>query len=153
MGQQVAVTRLPSRVGTLRFEANRNFTGMGHERFTSAADAVGDTPSAIVARQLFATGQVNAVHVYGNVITLGLAGGYEGADLDGVVADMYQYWTPGRPMPTFDDLPAEAAAAPAADTGAAGGAAGGADSAYVQRVPEALRQRSAAALARWRANH
>lgn len=155
MGQQVAITTLPSRPGELRLEANRNFTGMGHETFRSGQTIVGTKPAALVARKLIETGRVDGVHVYGNIIDVQLARGVTGDGLDAVVRDMYQYWVPGRELPTFDDTAtadggeASAAAAAPAD----GGGGGGAASAYEQRVPEILRQRSSAALARWRANH
>ncbi len=151
MGQQVAVTVLPSRQGELRFEANRNFTGMGHENYRAGAPVVGNTPSAVVARRLLDTGHVDGVHVYGNIIDIQLARGSDGAGLDGVVRDLYQYWLPDRELPTFDDTATDAPAESGGTAPAAGG--GGAASAYEQRVPETLRQRSAAALARWRANH
>ena len=58
MGQMVAVTEKPSSSpGIVRFELNRALTGMGHERFRSAADAFGPRPAAELARRLFATGQ------------------------------------------------------------------------------------------------
>ena len=42
MGQPVAVVEKPSSIpGMVRFEANRSLTGMGHERFGSRAEAVG----------------------------------------------------------------------------------------------------------------
>ena len=154
MGQQVAVTPLPSRPGVLRFEANRNFTGMGHENFTSVDQARGDRPAALMARRLLETGEVDGVHVYGNIISIDLAGGFTGDGLDQVVADMYQFWTPGRELPTFDDQPAEAAAGAGGDAAGAPAAEGGAGpSAYELRIPDVLRQRSAAALAKWKANH
>jgi hypothetical protein len=52
--------------------------------------------------------------------------------------------------PAFDDTVAAEAPAAAA---AAGGEGGGADSAYLQRVPAHLVERSRAALAKWRATH
>ena len=45
--------------GVVRFELNRSLSGMGHERFASVVDAIGSTPSAALARQLFATGKVD----------------------------------------------------------------------------------------------
>ena len=71
MGQLVAVTEKPSSTrGVVRFEINRSLSGMGHEHFASAADAWGNTPSDELARRMFATEQVDAVHVYGNIITV-----------------------------------------------------------------------------------
>ncbi len=129
----------------VRFEANRSFTGQGHERFSSVDQASGTRPAAVVAQRLFATGQVSAVHVYGNVITVELAKGAGAQGLEQVVRDLYQYWKPGMGPPAFEDLVAEEEAAPAA--GAASGD-GPALSAAAQRVPAHLFERSRAARAR-----
>ena len=136
--------------GIVRFEANRNLTGMGHEEFASAADAVGPRPAASLARQLLATGQVDKIHMFGNIVTVELARGFTADGLSDVVRDMYQYWKPGM-EPSYEEPVAETAAAPAGDGGAP--AAAGGTSPYEQLVPATLRDRSAAALAKWRANH
>jgi hypothetical protein len=134
----------------VRFEANRNLTGSGHERFTSVATAVGDRPAAALARTLLSTGKVDSVHVYGNMITVDIAKGFTADGLDEVVRTMYQYWKPGMALPTFDDVAAESGGdAPA---GAAGGATG-AEAEYLAKVPAVLVERSRAALAKWRAAH
>jgi len=105
----------------VRFEANRSFTGMGHERFASLDQAKGSRPAAVVAQRMFATGQVSAVHVYGNVITVELAKGAGAQGLEQVVRDLYQYWKPGMEPPAFEDLVAEEeTAAPAASDGGDG---------------------------------
>ena len=149
MGQQVAVVERPSpRPGLLRLETNRSLTGMGHERFRTIGDAVGPRPAAVIARQLLSTGRVDAVHVYGNIISVDVAKGYSGDGLADLVRNMYQYWKPGMEMPTFD-APVEEAA-PAPSDGDSGGVV---ESAYTRLVPQSLRERSAAALARWRAGH
>ena len=71
MGQPVAVTVKPSTTpNRVRFELNRSLTGMGHERYTEAAQAKGPKPADELARRLFATGSVNAVHVYGSMVTV-----------------------------------------------------------------------------------
>jgi hypothetical protein len=151
MGQQVAVVEKPSpRPGLLRMETNRSLTGMGHERFSSMADAAGPRPAAVVARRLLSTGKVDAVHIYGNMISVDVAKGYTSEGLADIVRNMYQYWKPGMEMPTFD-APVEEAAPAAAPAGGADVSA--ADSAYTRLVPEHLRERSSAALARWRAAH
>ena len=151
MGQLVAVTEKPSATkGVVRFEINRTLSGMGHERFSSADDAYGDTPSDELARQMFATGQVSAVHVYANIITVDLNKGYDSEGLADLVRDMYQYWKPGVEPPSFEDLaPDEPAAAPSG-----GGDAGADDSALseaAKRVPADLLDRSRAARERWNA--
>ena len=148
MGQQVSVVEKPSpRPGVLRFETNRSLTGMGHERFTTMGDAVGPRPAAALARQLLSTGKVDSVYMYGNIISVDISKGSNADGLSDVVRDMYQYWKPGMEMPTFDS-PAEEAA-PAA---AAVGSGGAPESAYTQLVPQSLRERSAAALAKWQAS-
>ena len=151
MGQQVSVIEKPSpRPGVLRFETNRSLTGMGHERFTSMGDAVGPRPAAALARQLLSTGKVDSVYIYGNIISVDISRGQTADGLSDVVRDMYQYWKPGMEMPTFD-APAEGAAAPAGDAGDAGSTGGATESAYTRLVPQSLRERSAAALAKWQA--
>jgi len=154
MGQQVAVVSKPSSLpGVVRFEANRNLTGQGHELFRSLDDAVGPRPSAALARQLFATGHVAALHMYGNIITVDLAKGSTAEGLDVVVRDMYQYWKPGMQPPAFEDVvPAEVAGGEVAGGEGAGGG-GGADAEYLRLVPPTLVERSRAALAKWRATH
>ena len=60
MGQPVAVQEKPSTTpGVVRFELNRTLSGQGHERFRSADEAVGNTPSDELARRMFATGAVD----------------------------------------------------------------------------------------------
>jgi hypothetical protein len=137
--------------GVVRFELNRSLSGMGHERFASVVDAIGNKPSASLARQLFATGKVDSVHVYSNIVTVDVAKGYDSSGLADIVREMYRYWKPGVEPPIFEDEPAEeAAAAPVAD-------AGGDDSAPVSAlanlIPAHLLERSRAALARWNAAH
>jgi hypothetical protein len=118
MGQLVGVVEKRSSMpGVVRFELNRSLSGMGHERFESSSSVIGSTPSAALARQLFATGKVASVHVYGNMVTVDVAKGYDSAGLADIVREMYRYWKPGVEAPTFDDAPPEEEAAPAAATG------------------------------------
>jgi hypothetical protein len=155
MGQQIGVIeKASSNPGVVRFEANRNLTGMGHEMFRSAVDAVGSRPAAALARNLLSTGKVTAVHVYGNMITVDLEQGSDSAGLGDVVRDLYQYWKPGMEMPTFDAVaPEDVAGAGASAAPAAAQGVGGPDAAYLARVPANLAERSRAALAKWKANH
>lgn len=100
MGQPVIVVeKQSSRPGLVRFETNRTLSGMGHERFlasdTTAHAVSAVTPSAELARRLFATGQVDGVHVYQNMITVDLATGSNSAGLGDIVRDLHQYWKPG----------------------------------------------------------
>jgi hypothetical protein len=151
MGQLVGVVEKPSSVpGVVRFELNRSLTGMGHERFGSILDAVGERPAASLARQLFASGRVAGVHVMGNVVTVDLEKGYDSAGLSDIVREMYRYWKPGVEPPAFDDLqPADEAAA-----ASGGGDAGGSElSEAAKRIPAHLLERSRAALEKWRSTH
>ena len=152
MGQLVAVSEKPSSSrGIVRFELNRALTGMGHERFLSAADAFGPRPAAELARRLFATEQVDAVHVYSNIVTVELAKGGHAEPLNDVIRTLYRYWQPGMKPPAFEDL-----AAPADDGGAAPAAAAGegvdpALAAAMARVPAHLLERSRTGRERWTA--
>jgi hypothetical protein len=153
MGQMVGVVEKKSATpGVVRFELNRSLSGMGHERFDSVVEAIGSKPSASLARQLFATGKVDSVHVYGNIVTVDVAKGYDSGGLADIVREMYRYWKPGVVAPTFEDAPAEeaATAAPAGDGGDGGGPQ---LSAAAQKVPAHLLERSRAALAKWNASH
>lgn len=149
MGQLVGVVEKPSATpGVVRFELNRSLTGMGHVRYTSALDAIGPTPAAMLARLLFASGKVAAVHMFANMVTVDIEKGYDSGGLAEIVSEMYRYWKPGVVPPSFEDLqPAEEAAAPAAV-----GAGGDAElSEAAKRVPAHLLERSRAARDRWKA--
>ncbi len=149
MGQLVAVTEKPSSTrGVVRFEINRSLSGMGHERFASLADAWGNTPSDELARRMFATGQVAAVHVYANIITVDLVKGYDSAGLADIVRDLYQYWKPGVEPPSFEDLQPDEPEA-AAPSGGEGD--GGELSEAVKRVPAHLLERGRLGRERWNA--
>ncbi len=151
MGQQIGVIeKASSNPGMVRFEANRNLTGMGHEVFHTAADAIGPRPAAALARNLLSTGQVATVHVYGNMITLDLTKGASSAGLGDVIRDLYQYWKPGMEMPVFEDVAPQAGVAPAV---AAADGVSGPEAAYLSMVPPTLVDRSRAALAKWKASH
>ena len=151
MGQQVGVVEKKSSIpGVMRFEANRNLTGMGHERFTSVRDAVGPRPAAELARRLLGTGQVAGVHLYGNIITVDIEKGFSSDGLSDIVRNLYQYWKPGMVPPTLEELapPADAAPSSVAAADVQGGL-----SAAASRVPAELLERSRAALAKWKATH
>ena len=155
MGQQVSVVEKPSpHPGVMRFETNRNLTGMGHERFRSIADAVGPRPAAALARQLLSTGKVDSVLRVRQHHHRRRLQGLPTAGLGDVVRNLYQYWKPGMEMPVFDAPAEEAAAGDAAGEAAApagdAGGASAADSPYTRLVPQSLRERSAAALAKAR---
>ncbi|MEI6299492.1 MAG: hypothetical protein WCP50_07845 [Actinomycetota bacterium] len=147
MGQLVAVEQKAGGVSTIvRFETNRSLTGMGHERFTSAAEAKGPRPAAVIARRFFEAGHVSWVHVYGNIITASLEAGASQAGLNDIVRDLYQYWKPGMVPPTLEELLASmpAEVAPAASSGGDTAAPSGED----PRIPPHLFERSRNARAR-----
>jgi hypothetical protein len=152
MGQLVAVTEKPSSTrGVVRFEINRSLSGMGHEHFGSVDDAWGNTPSDEVARRMFATGQVDAVHVYGNIITVDLEKGHDSSGLADIVRNLYQYWKPGVEPPSFEDLQPDEPEA-ASGGGASGGGSGSAElSEAAKRVPGHLLDRGRLARERWNA--
>lgn len=155
MGQMVAVTEEPSSTpGVVRYVLNRTLTGMGHEYFDSPAAAVGSGPAAVLARRLFATEQVDGVHVYANIVTVQLARGGSTAPIAGVIGELYRYWHPGMQPPTFDDLTADEPAA--AGDGEASAGSGDEDPAMAaarKLVPAALLERGRAARERWKAKH
>ena len=139
MGQPVAVVeKRTSRPGVVRFEANRSLTGMGHERFTTADQAIGPRPAAELARRFFATGQVDAVHVYQNVATVDLKKGYTSDGLADLFENLYIYWVPGREPPPLEAPVADEAPAAVAPSGGDAGAV----SAAASRVPAHLLERS-----------
>ena len=93
MGQPITVVQKPSpRPGIARFETNRSLTGMGHERYRSADDILSDRPVDELARRLFATGGVTAVHVNSSMITVELLGGWEGDQLVDAISGLYIYY-------------------------------------------------------------
>jgi hypothetical protein len=151
MGQMVAVTEKPSATqGVVRYELNRALTGMGHEYYRTAEEALGGRPADELARRLFATGQIDAVHIYANIVTVELARGGRADGLSETIRTLYQYWHPGMQPPSFDDLVAEepAAAAPAA---AGGEGVDPALAAAMARVPAALLERGRLGRERWKA--
>ncbi|MFM7826802.1 MAG: hypothetical protein ACKO82_04225 [Acidimicrobiaceae bacterium] len=121
MGQPVDVKQTTAGVaGRIRFELNRTLTGQGHEKFTSASQAIGPRPAAELARRLFNSGAVLGVHVFANIVTVDLVPGSRDSDLTQIVTDLHQYWKPGMKPPTVEELMAQvatpaAAAAPSAD--------------------------------------
>ena len=105
MGQPITVTEKPTaKPGVVCFETNRNLTGMGHVRFTSGGDATGDRPVDHLARGLFARGGVDALHVYGNVVTVDLAKGASHEGLAEVIEDLFVHYRPGVLPPTDEEL-------------------------------------------------
>ena len=104
-----------------------------------------------MARQLFETGKVAGVHVYGNMVTVDVEKGYDSVGLADVVREMYRYWKPGVEPPVFADVEApEESAGAAASTGDS--AADAALNEAAKKVPIHLLERSIAARARLNAN-
>jgi hypothetical protein len=96
MGQPIAVTeKKTTKPGIIRFELNRSLTGMAHERYQSAADASGDRPPDVLARRLFETGQVDAVHMYSNEVNVDLAKGATSEGLKDIIENLYIHYVPG----------------------------------------------------------
>ena len=96
MGQPIAVVEKPSpRPGLVRFEINRSLTGMGHEWYRSAEEAGGDRPPDVLARHLFERGDVAAVHVYSNVITVELAEGGSAEGLRDLIEGLFIHYREG----------------------------------------------------------
>jgi hypothetical protein len=93
MGQPITVVEKPSpRPGVARFETNRSLTGMGHERYGSVEDILGDRPVDELARRLFATGGVDTVHVNGSVVTVHLTGSVGSGQLLDVIRALYVHY-------------------------------------------------------------
>lgn len=152
MGQPVAVTQTSAGApGRVRFEINRSITGMGHERYASVAEATGEKPAAVLARSLFGTGKVTAVHVFSNIVTVDVADVANSAGLSDILRDMYKYWKPGVEPRSIDEL-LKMVAPSVSDTSAPAGEVGtGAVAAAASKIPQLLLLRSQAALAKARA--
>lgn len=96
VGQLIRVTeRAGGRPGTVVFDLNRSLTGMGHERYRSVEDAVGERPCDVLARRLFDCRGVRAVHVYSNVVTVELEAGASSDGMRDIVTDLFTYYRPG----------------------------------------------------------
>lgn len=98
MGQAVAVTwKQTPTPDIVRYELNRSLTGMGHEKYESAADAGerGNRPPDVLAQRLFATGKVERVHCYSNMCTVHLAAGTDPASLLDIFTALYIHYLPG----------------------------------------------------------
>ena len=152
MGQPVAVKMQSSATpGRMRFELNRSLTGMGHERYTGAESARTDKPADVLARRLFDTGAVRAVHVFGNMVTVDMAPSGAPDVVVNVVEDLYQYWKPGMQPPSEAELMAQVATTSAPAASGAPVEAGGDPN--LSRVPAHLLARSRAALEKARAKN
>ena len=105
MGQPITLIEKPSSVpGTVRFEINRNLTGMGHERYVAGQEVLGDRPPDVLARRLLERGGIDAVHIYNNVITVDLDEHRDESGLAEIISELYTYYRPGVPVPTEADF-------------------------------------------------
>jgi hypothetical protein len=96
MGQMIRVSERPgTRPNAVVFDLNRSLTGMGHERYHSKGDAVGNRPCDVLARRLFERSGVRAVHIYSNMVTVELAPGSSSAGLADIIADLFTYYREG----------------------------------------------------------
>ncbi len=120
MGQPITATEKPtSRPGIVRFELNRSLTGMGHERYRRGGEVTGIRPPDELARRLLATGEVEGVHIFSNVVTADLTDGSTGEGLLEVVEGLFLHYVDGVLPPTDEELLGDTAA-PAAEAQAAG---------------------------------
>ena len=85
-------TRTP---GVYRFEADRGFTGMAHERYSSLADIVFDRPPDRLAKVLFERGGVKHVHIYGNEVTVTLVPGATTAGIADLIQNLFIHYREG----------------------------------------------------------
>ena len=100
MGEPVSVIEKPSaQHGRVRFETNRSFTGMGHERYRKGEPIIGDRPPDVAAGLLLDTGKVESVHIYAQTITVELASGADSSGLKEILEDLYIHYKPGVPIP------------------------------------------------------
>jgi hypothetical protein len=105
MGEPVAVIeKASSNHGVIRFETNRSFTGMGHERYDSSTPVVGDRPPDVIARALLETGQVDRVHIYAQTITITLHQGASAEGLKEIIEGIYIHYKPGVRVPDEADF-------------------------------------------------
>ena len=145
VGQPVDVKQTTAGVaGRIRFELNRTLTGQGHEKFTSANQAIGPRPAAELARRLFNSGAVLGVHIFANIVTIDLVPGSRDGDLAQIITDLHQYWKPGMKPPSVEELLAQVAAPAAAAAPSAEGSAPELSTAE-KLVPAHLLERSRAA--------
>lgn len=96
MGQPITVMqKATSSPGVVRFELNRSLTGMGHERYNSAADATGDRPCDRLALMLFERGGVDHVHIYSNEVTVHLSEGGTATGMAEAIESLFIHYREG----------------------------------------------------------
>lgn len=100
MGQPITVQQKPSsHPNVLRFETDRNFTGMGKELYGSPDDIIRDRPPDRLARRFFEHGGVRHVTVYGGVVTVEVDDSAVADELRELIESLYLYYRPGDPPP------------------------------------------------------
>lgn len=95
MGQPVRVAEKTScaRPGVVRFETNRPLTGQGHRHYAGADDATSvEDPADVLAERLFARGGVEHVHVYGNVVDVDLAKGFDATGIEEIIVGLFTHY-------------------------------------------------------------
>lgn len=94
MGEPVNVAEKPTaKPGVVRFETDRPLTGMGHRMYTSTEKAVSEEdPADVIAVKLFERGGVDRVHIYGNVVTVELSRGDDGAGIRDMLAELFIHY-------------------------------------------------------------
>lgn len=96
MGQPITVTeKRTSRPDVVRFELNRSLTGMGHEHYDEAPEALLDRPPDRVARLLFGFAGVEHVHVYSNEVTVDLAPGAGTGGMQAAIEALFIHYREG----------------------------------------------------------
>ncbi len=107
MGQSIVVNEKPSsNPGVVRFETNRAFTGMGHERYVAGQEVWGERPPDELARRLLARPSVAGVQINANIVTVDLAKGFTSDGLLEIIENLYRF---------YPDAPEGAEEAPAED--------------------------------------
>ena len=68
---------------------------MGHERYSSIDDIVENRPPDVLARLLFETGKVSALHIYSNIVTAELHNGATTDGLASIIEGLFIHYKPG----------------------------------------------------------
>lgn len=115
MGQPVVVTQKQSnRPGVVRYELNRTLTGTGHEIYKPDTVISGNRPPDNLAKQLFeGVRGIESIHMNGSVVTVEMSFGSDAGAAKAIIEDMYTFYLPGVPLPSFETGEPAAAAEPA----------------------------------------
>ena len=112
MGQSIVVNEKPSsNPGVVRFETNRAFTGMDHERYLAGTEVWGNRPPDELARRLLAKPSVAGLQINGNMVTVDLAKGYDAAGLREVIENLYRFYPDATDAPDAPEVPSDGEAA------------------------------------------